>query len=86
MNSKKQRKFRIWDSKLLTQMCEVAMEIKDGIEQALPPGAGPEHLKVTAISTATLYDLVSCYEAMYESLLNEELITHGYPTQTNRTH
>lgn len=86
MNSKNKRKFRVWDNKILFQVLEIAAQVKSNIEQKCTEEVGPESLPLSVIPTHVLYDIVSCYEAMYDKLLEEELIVAGYPKSSKQIH
>lgn len=86
MNSKSSRKFRFWDNKLLFQTLEKAIQVKDNIEQKCGTTLIPEQLPMSIIPTNVLYDIAICYEAMYDKLLEEELIVAGYTKSTKSYH
>lgn len=86
MNSKSKRKFRLWDNKTLFQVYEIVAQVKSNIEQKCTEEIGPESLPVSIIPTHVLYDIAACYEAMYNKLLDEELIVAGYPKSTKQIH
>ncbi len=86
MNSKNKRKYRVWDNKLLFQTYEQCIQIKTKIEDKCDESTGPEHLPPSLIPTDSLYELVACYESMYEKLLEEELLVCGYPKSTKSYH
>ena len=86
MNSKKQRKFRLWDNKTLFQVYEIVTQIRAKIEERCSEEIGPEGLPMSIVPTDMLYDIAACYEAMYVKLLDEELIVAGYPKSTNKSH
>ena len=74
------RQFRHWDNKTIFQTLQKAIQIKDIIEQqVIENGTQLDSLPLSQIDTDVLYDLTTCYEAMYDRLLEEELITSGYP-------
>jgi hypothetical protein len=83
MNSKSKRKFRFWDNNALFQVFEQVTQIKGLIESKCTDRIGPESLPMSVIPTDVLYDIAACYEAMYEKLLEEELLVAGYPKSTN---
>lgn len=85
--TKSQRKFRFWDNKLLFQNLERVLQFKETIEElALKKDVAIEELPSSILPTKTFYELLLCYEAMYDKLLEEELITHGYPKSTTTQH
>lgn len=83
MNSKSKRKFRHWDNRLLFQTLEKAVQIKGKIDESCGLELNPEDLPMSVVPTNILYDIAICYEAMYEKLLEEELIVSGYPKSSN---
>jgi hypothetical protein len=86
MNSKSQRKFRVWDNKLLFQTYQQTIQIKDKIEERCGDTLLPSNLPTSAISTDTLYNIVSCYEAVYDKLLEHELLTAGYSPKSIKSY
>jgi hypothetical protein len=85
--TKSQRKFRFWDNRLLFQNLERVLQFKDEIENvAITNNLSVEELPQSIVPTATFYEMLVCYEAMYDKLLDEELITHGYPKSTTTHH
>ncbi len=83
MNSKNKRKFRFWDNKALFEVFQQVTQIKTVIESKCSDKIGPESLPMSVVPTEVLYDIAACYEAMYEKLLEEELLVAGYPKSTN---
>lgn len=86
MNSKSKRKFRFWDNKLLFQTYEKCIQIKSKIEDKCDDTTGPESLPQSVLPTDVLYEVVACYEAMYEKLLEEQLLVCGYPKSNKLYH
>lgn len=85
--TKSQRKFRFWDNRLLFQNLERVLQFKNQIEEiSVVNQTEVEDLPQSIIPTATFYELLLCYEAMYDKLLEEELVTHGYPKSTTTQH
>jgi hypothetical protein len=84
MNSGNKRKFRLWDSNSLFQGYERAIQICAKIEESCAQNTNPEDLPMSLVPTDVLYDLMVCYHAMYNKLLDESLISNGYP-KTNPT-
>jgi len=87
MNSKSKRKFRAKDNVVLLETLQKTLQIASKIEglckeHEIPPELLPE----SQIPTYILYDIVVCFEEMYNSLLDEELIQAGYTKQTNTQH
>ena len=74
------RKFKHWDNKTLFNTLQKAIQVKYKIEQiCYEKQINPLDLPMSMLPTATLYDITACYEAMYNKLLEEELIISGYP-------
>jgi hypothetical protein len=86
MNSKSKRKFRLWDNKTLFQTLQSSLQLKDLIEEKCGTELTPEELPMSVVPTEMLYDIVICFEAMYEKLLNEELLVAGYPKSSKSYH
>lgn len=86
MNAKSKRKFRFWDNRLLFQTLEKAIQVKENIEARCTEDVNPQDLPMSIIPTAVLYDIAICYEAMYDKLLEEELIVAGYPKSSKSYH
>lgn len=74
------RKFKHWDNKLLFHTLQKVLQIKNKIEaQCYEKQINPYELPMSMLPSAVLYDMAACYEAMYDKLLEEELIICGYP-------
>ena len=74
------RKFRYWDNKLLFQSLQKIIQIRAKIEEVcIKEQINPVDLPMSMLPTDVLYDIAACYEAMYNKLLDEELIKAGYP-------
>jgi hypothetical protein len=74
------RKFKHWDNKLLFHTLQKVLQIKNKIEaQCYEKQINPYDLPMSMLPSAVLYDMAACYEAMYDKLLEEELIICGYP-------
>lgn len=86
MNSTNKRKFRLWDNKILFQGYEQTTQILAKLDEQISDDVFPEDLPMSLLPTNILYDLASCYVAMYEKLLTEELLDLGYPKSTNTQH
>lgn len=86
-STKSQRKFRFWDNKLLFQNLERVLQFKNQIENvALATNTELQALPNSILPTYTFYEMLLCYEAMYDKLLEEELITLGYSKSTTTQH
>lgn len=86
MTSKSKRKFRFWDNKILFQTLQSSLQIKEKVEEQCGQELTPEDLPMSVVPTHILYDIAICYEAMYDKLLEEELIVAGYPKSTKSYH
>ena len=86
MDSKSKRKFRLWDNKFLFQNLEKALQLKSKIEEACGDKGTPEALPMSVIPTHVIYDIAVCYEAMYEKLMEEQLLVAGYPKSPKSNH
>ena len=80
-----QRRFKHTDNKLIFNTLQKIVQIKAKIEeQCVERKVSPAELPMSMMPTEELYLLTACFEAMYDKLLNEELIVNGYP-KTNLT-
>jgi hypothetical protein len=86
MNSKNHRKFRVWDNKFLFQTYQQTIQIKEKIEERCGDTLLPSSLPASVISTDNLYNLVSCYVALYDKLLEHELLTAGYSPKSSKSY
>lgn len=79
MNSKKQRKFRVWDNSLLYTTMQKVAQIVDAVDQKCTNQLTPDQLPQSIVPTDVLYGVCACYLAMYNKLETEELLQSGYP-------
>lgn len=79
MNSKKQRKFRVWDNNLLYTTMHKVAQVVDAVNQKCTDQLTPEQLPQSIVPTDVLYDICACYLAMYNKLETEELLQSGHP-------
>ena len=86
MNSKSKRKFRVWDNKLLFQTYQQAIQIKEKIEELCGDDKNPEELPHSAVPTHVLYTVMACYEAMYDKLLEEDLLQAGFSPKSSKSY
>jgi hypothetical protein len=86
MNSGNKRKFRIWDSNSILQGYERAIQICAKIEESCGPEQELKNLPMSLVPTDVLYDLMMCYHAMYNKLLEESLVQNGYPKTSTTKH
>ena len=71
------RKFKVWDSKLLHDSLQLCVQYQTAIEDSVMNSdktLEENEVLISTVPTETLYDLASCYIAMYEKLLIEGLI------------
>lgn len=68
------KKFRIVDSQVLHRAYQEAIQMQALIEEAVGAEKGPEALPESLVPTDTLYDLASCIVAMYNILVQQELV------------
>jgi len=82
------RKLRIWDQVTVMQAVEHCTQFVTLIEaQATDSDVDITELPRSMVPTETIYDVASCLIAMYEKLLEEDLINSGYPkTNPNKEH
>lgn len=86
MSSKSKNKFRHWDNKLLFQGYEQVSQILAKIEEQVDDNYLPEDMPMSMIPSNIIYDISAGYMAMYEKLLEQELLEAGYPKSTNTYH
>jgi hypothetical protein len=86
-DSKNKRKFRVWDNITLFQALEQTNQLITKIEELCGDDTGPKDLPMSMIPTDILYNIAVCYEAMYDKLLDEDLLVAGYPkSNSTKTH
>jgi len=72
------RKFRIWDSEELSKTLKTAIQIRAKIQEIAIESKTPiPNIPQSLVPTSMLYDLTVCYEAMYNKLLDLDLIETG---------
>ena len=86
MNSKSHRKFRVWDNKLLFQTLQQSIQVKEKIEELCGDKLNPEDLPPSVVPTDTLYTILACYEALYDKLMEEELLQCGYSPKSTKSY
>ena len=86
MNSKSKRKFRVWDNKLIFTTLQKVIQISGKIEEKCTNEISPDMLPMSMVPTDILYDITACFEAIYDKLLEEELVTAGYQKSTQSLH
>ncbi|NDB57390.1 hypothetical protein EB001_02890 [bacterium] len=84
------RKFRVWDSNVLHENLQLCIQYQTAIEEVVQQSIiNDEDTPVanSTVPTNSLYDIVSCYIAMYEKLLAEDLLqTNNTPVNKNHIH
>jgi len=86
MNSKKQRKFRVWDNRLLYETLQKVIQVTNTVETKCGDKLSPGDLPQSIVPTDTLYEICLCYQSLYEKLETEELLQSGYPRGKPTTH
>jgi len=79
------RKFRVWDNNYIFHSYEKALQIKHKIDH-IATTTRVSDMPLCAVPPDVLYELVTCYQVMYDRLLEENLIVAGYPKTTNKLH
>lgn len=75
-------KFRARDQKVLYGVLQKVIQVRYEIEQqAIEKQIHPADMPMSMLPTNVLYDITSCFEAMYNKLLAKELLDSGYPKQ-----
>lgn len=70
--------FRTWDSITLQETVKHAIQIKAKINQiCIEHDATPQQLPHSLVPTDHLYDLAVCFEAMYDKLIEYDLVKTG---------
>lgn len=81
------RKFRTQDNTRANLTYEKVLQIKHKIlEISETKKIHIMDLPMSSIPSNVLFDITSCYIAMYEKLLEEELLVAGYPKPNKLTH
>lgn len=82
------RKFRVWDSAELAVVLKTAIQIRAKIQEiAVETGVPIHKVPQSLMPTSTLYDLTVCYEALYNKLLDLDLLETGnFKTDKNNLH
>lgn len=74
------KKFKHWEQTLIYSTLEKAMQVKLGIhDMCFTNKTNPKDLPPSIVPTEVLYDICSCYEALFEKLLKNDLLSAGYP-------
>ena len=82
------RKFRIWDSAELAKNLKTAIQIRTKIQEiAIESKTTIVNVPQSLVPTSILYDLTVCYEALYNKLLDLDLLETGnFKTDKNNLH
>ena len=76
------KKFRPQDQKTLFTVLQKVIQIRGEIErQAIENELDPASMPMSLLPTDVVFDITSCFEAMYNKLLAKELVDAGYPKQ-----
>ena len=79
-------KLRAYDSKTLARYYETCSQIRSKVEAILKDGHPLNSLPPSVISTEELFNIVLCYEVMFDSLREEHLIKDGHLKPTDTVH
>lgn len=80
------RKFRVWDSNFINSVLEKSQQIKYNIENLAKEAGEVSDLPKSVVPTEFLHNLVSCYEAVFNLLLDHDLVSAGYPKKSSTLH
>lgn len=82
------RRFRVWDSNALHENLQLCIKYQTAIEEVVKQATiDSTPVLNSTVETSSLYDIVSCYIAMYEKLLAEDLLqTNNAPVNKNQLH
>lgn len=82
--------FKLWDSIALSDNIKLAIQIKDKLEKLSVESKIPiEELPDSLVPTDVLYDIVACFTATYDMLLDRDLVMTGNlksPNKHNNIH
>ena len=87
MNSTNKRKFRVLDNKTITRNLEHVIQIITRLEEVIDNTESTNlniELPPSVVPSALLYDIATTFEAMYNKLLDADLLEAGYP-KTDKT-
>lgn len=81
-------KFKVWESAYINEALKHALQIRENVEDLVSENKlDLEHLPDSLVPTYLLYNLVCCYEALYNNCLNNQLLQTGnLKSNTNNTH
>jgi hypothetical protein len=79
MSGSASKKFRVWNSKTLLNTYQDVIQMQFLIEEACSSDKpqSPEDLPESLVPTEMLYDILSCFTAMYEKLLENDLAIYS---------
>lgn len=79
---------KVWESAYINEALKHAMQIRHNVEQLVDSTQQPlDSFPNSLVPTPTLYNLVCCYEALYNYCLNQELLhTGNLKSTTNNIH
>jgi len=82
------RKLRVWDIKVLSDVYVLLGQMQSAIEQITKNTAAQSlaDLPNSMIPTQTLYEISLCYELMYSKLLEHDLLDTGNIKSTHTIH
>lgn len=82
--------FRIWDSASLADSEKICLQIKENIEvMSQENRLETQYMPPSLVPTQYFYDIVACFDAMYNMLLERDLVMTGNlksPTKRNNIH
>lgn len=86
----KKEGFRIWDSIALNDNIKIALQIKSKLEELSKANKLEiEELPDSLVPSSILYDMMACFTAAYDMLLDKELVMTGNlksPKKQNNLH
>lgn len=80
-------KFKVYDSKLLADIYNILSQIQTHIADIINSTEeikGPEDVPPSMVPTDVLFNISTCYLAMYDKLLDNDLVKNGN-FKTNQT-
>lgn len=86
MNSKKHRKFKVWENRVLFQTLEKVVALESVLRNAELSKGNLDTLPSSVIPSQLLYDICVGYMSMYGSLEKQELLDSGSALAFYRVH
>ena len=86
MDSKKQRKFKVWENKVLFQTLEKIVALEGVLRKAELSSGNLETLPSSVVPSQLLYDICVGYMNMYGSLEKQDLLDSGSALTSYRVH